>query len=459
MREEKGKMVDWSFAKRYVSQKVLTQTLNYLEGNPEKNIPRLTKIFEKMTPVPLHRQYIGNIRSFYEENPAIKTYLNSLFTDINSEMRNRFVTNFIVNSLMLSTERRIRVEEEEKIHVPYTILIDPTSACNLKCVGCWAGQYTKHDQLEPELFDRILTEAKELGIYAIVVSGGEPFVYPYLLDIAEKHNDMAFMVYTNGTKIDDQVADRLKALGNLAPTISMEGWEEATDVRRGKGVFQKILAAMGRLRERGIFFGTSVTVTKDNVDELTSDQFIDFLVEQGVKYMWCFHYIPIGRNPNTDLMILPEQRAYMVERIQDLRLHKPLPIIDFWNDGVYTDGCIAGGKCFFHINARGEVEPCAFVHFAIDNIRDKSLRDVLRNPLFLEYQKNQPFSENMLRPCPIIDTPEALRRMVQNSGAHSTHEGAETVLSGEIARFLDQRAGSWKEVADPIWDSHNCQNH
>ena len=118
MREKKGKMVDWNFAKRYVSEKVLTQTLNYLEGNPEKNIPRLTKIFEKMTPVPLHRQFVGNIRSFYEENPAIKTYMNSLFTDIDSSMRNKFVTNFVVNSLMLSSERRMQVEKEEKIHVP-----------------------------------------------------------------------------------------------------------------------------------------------------------------------------------------------------------------------------------------------------------------------------------------------------------------------------------------------------
>lgn len=458
MSEEKGRTVNWSFAKRYISEKILTQTLNYLEGDPEKNIPRLTKIFEKMTPVPLHRQFVGNIRNFYESNPAIRTYLNSLFTDIDSEMRNKFVTNFVVNSLMLSSERRMQVEEEEGIHVPYTILIDPTSACNLKCAGCWAGQYTKHDQLEPELFDRILTEAKELGIYAIVVSGGEPFVYPYLLDIAEKHNDMAFMVYTNGTRINDQVADRLKTLGNVSPTISLEGWEESTDARRGKGVFQRILAAMGHLKERGVFFGTSVTVTKNNVDELISDEFIDFLIEQGVKYMWAFHYVPIGRTPNPELMLLPEQRAHMLERVEYLRLHKSLPIIDFWNDGIYTDGCIAGGKCFFHINARGEVEPCAFVHFAVDNIRDKSLRDVLRNPLFLEYQKNQPFSENLLCPCPIIDIPDALREIVQISGAHPTHEGAETVLSGEIADFLNQRASAWKEVADPIWYSRSNQN-
>jgi hypothetical protein len=213
------------------------------------------------------------------------------------------------------------------------------------------------------------------------------------------------------------------------------------------------MAAMSRLRERGLFFGTSATVTRNNVEQLTSDEFIDFLIEQGVKYMWAFHYVPIVRLPDTDLMLLPEQRAYLAERSAYLRLNKPLPIIDFWNDGSYTEGCIAGGKCFFHINARGDVEPCAFVHFAVDNIRDKSLKDVLKNPLFTAYQKGQPFTDNMLCPCPIIDKPDALRQIVQETGAYPTHEGAETVLSGEIASFLDQRAAAWKEVADPIWNS------
>jgi len=451
--DEKAKKLNISFARRYAEEKILAQALNYLEGNPEKNIPRLTKLLEKMTSVPLHRQFIGNIRTFYEENDAIKTYLNSFFTDIDKDVRNKIVIDFVINSLIFSPERRRQVQEEGHIHVPYTILIDPTSACNLKCTGCWAGEYTKHDQLEPELFNRILAEAKELGIYAVVVSGGEPFVYPYLLDIAEQNNDMIFMIYTNGTKIDEKTADRMKVLGNISPAISLEGWETETDARRGEGTFQKIIAAMKRLRERGLLFGASVTATRNNVEELTSDQFIDFLVEQGVKYMWLFHYVPIGRQPNTELMLLPEQRASLAKRSAYIRLHKPLPVMDFWNDGAYTDGCIAGGKCFFHINARGDVEPCAFVHFAVDNIREKSLKEVLKNPLFTAYQKAQPFSKNMLCPCPIIDEPDALRQIVKETGAYPTHEGADTVLNGEIAGFLDERSANWKKVADPLWNS------
>ncbi|AFV11192.1 Fe-S oxidoreductase [Thermacetogenium phaeum DSM 12270] len=449
--ETTGSKLNFSFAKRYIGESVLRQLLNYLEGNPDTNIPRLFRILETIAPFPHYREMLRNVRNYYEQNPAIRTYFNSIFNEIDREVRNKLMCNFVINTMMLSASRRKQVEKEEGIHIPYTILIDPTSACNLKCAGCWAGEYAKHDQLEPELLDRILSEAKDLGIYAVVMSGGEPFVYPHLLDIAEKHNDMAFMIYTNGTRIDDRVADRLQLLGNIAPAISLEGWEEATDKRRGKGVFKKITEAMDRLKERGVVFGASITVTRHNVEEVTSDEFIDFLVDKGVRFLWSFHYIPIGRQPDLDLMILPEQRAYLVERVEEIRKSKPIAVADFWNDGRLTDGCIAGGKSYFHITARGDVEPCAFVHFAVDNIKEKSLKEVLNNPLFAEYQRRQPFSENLLRPCPIIDNPEALREMVAKSGARPTHPGADTVLSGEIGDFLDKRSAAWKEVADSIW--------
>lgn len=229
--------------------------------------------------------------------------------------------------------------------------------------------------------DRILAEAKELGIYGIVLSGGEPFVYPYLLDMAQKNNDIAFMVYTNGTRIDEKVADRLQDLGNISPAVSLEGWGEDTDARRGKGTFKKIMKAMDLMKERGIIFGASITITRNNIGQITSDNFIDFLIDKGVRYIWSFHYIPIGRKPDPDLMVLPEQRVYLFG-INYLRTNKPILIVDFWNDAQLTNGCIAGGISYIHINARGDVEPCAFVHFAVDNIREKSLFEVLKTLSF-----------------------------------------------------------------------------
>ncbi len=451
MSENVAAKFNWDGAKRFVGTKVVEQILNYLEGNPDQNIPRLLKVIEPLAFGSFQQKRTRDIRQTYEDNPITRLYFNGIFSDIDRNMRNRILCNFLID-MITSKTRREHIQTKEGYMLPYAILIDPTSACNLKCVGCWAGAYAKHDELEPELLDRILNEAKELGITTIVLSGGEPFVYPHLLDVVGRHIDLNFMAYTNGTRIDDAVADRLKELGNFAPAISLEGWKEETDARRGEGVFDKIVAAFGRLKERKLFFGASVTITSHNVETITSDEFIDFLIDQGVKFLWSFHYIPIGRQPDVSLMISPEQRAYLAQRITDIRRRKPLPIADFWNDGELTQGCIAGGSSYFHINARGDVEPCAFVHFAVDNIRDKSLLDVLHTPLFTEYQKRQPFSDNMLCPCPIIDNPQALREIVQATGAHPTHEGAETVLEGEIASFLDQRSADWKQVADPIWD-------
>jgi MoaA/NifB/PqqE/SkfB family radical SAM enzyme len=446
-----SKHLNLDYAKKVLGEKMLEQVLRYIEGNPEANIPRLLRLLELAARAPGHRESIQNALDAYQNDPVIREYMNKLFLEIDPSVRKKMVCNTILNAILLGRPRQIQVEREESIHVPFTFLIDPTSACNLRCTGCWAGEYKKHDQLEPELLDRIFREAKELGIYAIVMSGGEPFVYPHLFEIAEKHNDMVFMIYTNGTRIDKDAAIRMRELGNISPAISIEGWLERTDRRRGQGVFQRITGAMDCLKEQGVMFGASITVTRENVEEIASDEFIDFLIAKGVKYIWTFHYIPIGSSPNLDLMVLPEQRAWLVDRIVQLRSEKPISIIDFWNDGALIGGCIAGGRCYFHINARGDVEPCAFAHFAVDNIRSMSLKEALQSPIFRSYQKRQPFSENMLRPCPIIDVPAALREIVSESGAHGTHEGAETVIMGEIGAYLDQRAAKWQVIADEFW--------
>lgn len=150
------------------------------------------------------------------------------------------------------------------------------------------------------------------------------------------------------------------------------------------------------------------------------------------------------------MMITPEQREMLAYKIPKIRSNKTFLFADFWNDGAFTDGCIAGGRKYFHINAKGEVEPCAFVHFAMDNIKDKSLREVLQSPLFKAYQKRQPFTDNLMAPCPIIDNPHELRAIIKESGANPTHQEAESVLKGEVADFLDDLSSHWHEKSKPI---------
>ena len=442
--------INFNFAKKFAAEQVIKQAMDYLEKDPEKNFIKVLDLADKVARAEQHHKHIAAIKKSYNTNPAIKQYVRRL-TKVAPSYKDGMIMNFFVNSALMGIPRQYEVAKELQAAVPWTILIDPTSACNLNCTGCWAGKYKKSDSLDINIIDRIINEAKGMGIFFIVLSGGEPTVYPDLFEIFRRHPDVGFMMYTNGTLINDEMADKMLEVGNISPAISLEGYRESTDKRRGDGTYDKIMAAMDRLRERGVIFGISVTVTRQNADELfATDDFIDHMIDKGAIYGWSFHYIPVGKDTEFDMMITPEQRAKLAYRVPEIRSNKPFFLADFWNDGSFTGGCIAGGRKYFHINAKGDVEPCAFVHFAVDNIKNKSLWEVLQNPLFKSYQKRQPLSDNMMAPCPIIDHPHQLRTIVLESGARPTHEGAEDVLNGEIARFLDNISYNWREMSAPI---------
>ncbi len=453
----KKKSKRFEAAERFVAKTLLNQFVRYLTKDPMKNVPQVLSFTEKIAPMELHKEMIRSIKERFMNDPELQEWAENLY--INPNVLKHSVVNWVVNAVIFGIPGRAQLSEELGIHIPTFMLVDPTSACNLRCTGCWAGEYSKKDTISFERMDRLCEESKELGMYWMVISGGEPFCYPHLIELAGKHRDMIFMIYTNGTLIDDDMADKIAELGNITPAISLEGWKEQTDARRGVGVYDKVMAAMDRLKERGVIFGASVTATRQNIDDLFSDAFIDHLIKKGVSYQWCFHYIPVGRDVNLDMVITPEQRLYLAKRVPKIRGTKPILIADFWNDGEFTSGCIAGGRNYFHINAKGEVEPCAFVHFAVDNIMDKSLIEVLKNPLFKAYQKRIPFSDNHLAPCPMIDNPQFLRDIVKESGAYPTHAGAETVLEGDLAKFLEKTSSEWDKLSRPLFEEREAERN
>jgi MoaA/NifB/PqqE/SkfB family radical SAM enzyme len=271
-----------------------------------------------------------------------------------------------------------------------------------------------------------------------------------LFDLFEKHEDTIFQIYTNATLIDEKMMDRFVTLGNVVPAISLEGLKEETDGRRGTGQFDRMVNVMDGLREAGIFFAVSTTQTSRNTDVLTSDAFIDFLVEKGCILIWNFHYVPIGREPDLSLMATPEQRNRMRERLAYFRATKPMLFVDFWNDGCLTQGCIAAGRKYFHVNARGDVEPCVFCHFASDNIKEKSLLEALNSPLFREIRSHQPFSENYFRPCLLMDHPQQGREFALQLAKYFTHEGAEQLFT-DFAQAIDDYAKAYGEIAEAAW--------
>lgn len=437
-------------AKRFLGEKIFNQALNYLEKDPVNN---LNKIFDLLTKAPLaarHKSQLKGVKEVFNNNPAVKQYIERIFANTDMEVAKVLAMNFFINATFIGVPKQVQLAEELGYSVPFTILIDPTSRCNLNCEGCWAGKYEKHNSLSFEDVDRLITEGKELGMYFIVMSGGEPFLWPHLFELCEKHNDVAFMIYTNGTLIDKEVAKKMRKVKNMSPAISLEGKKENTDSRRGEGTYDKIMKAMDNLREEGVPFGFSLTVTRQNCEEVFSDDFMDTMIDKGVLYGWSFHYIPIGSSPDFSKMITPEQRRELVDRVNQIRTQKPIQVADFWNDGHITGGCIAGGRRYFHITASGHVEPCAFVHFYRDNIEGKSLKQILQTPIFKAYQKRQPFSENLYRPCPLIDNPAALHEIVEEAEAVPTHEGADAILTGEEAKKMEEIAAAWEREAERI---------
>ena len=235
------------------------------------------------------------------------------------------------------------------------------------------------------------------------------------------------------------------------PAFSLEGYEEETDERRGPGHFRKVMRAMDMLREAGLSFCGSFTQTSRNTDIITSDKYMDMLVEKGCFALWLFSYVPVGRNPDLSLMPSPEQRDLMRRRTVEFRASKPMVMVDFWNDGPIISGCIAGGRKYFHINANGDIEPCVFCHFAVDNIRRTTLKEALNSPLFRTIRETQGKHENLLRPCMLIDHPDAGREMFLTEGVYPTHSGADQIFS-ELSGQMDEYSSRYAEIADRVWE-------
>ncbi len=439
--------------KNYLKEQVVNKTVSIMPNVSNETLVKLTYLAEKLAKDPNHAEKIKGIRESFRRNGPSVELVRRLAKNLSVKSKEKLVSNLILNWNLLTYDKKKKFEKKHGFMPPAFFVLSPTMRCQLLCRGCYAGEYTKVDDLPAETIDRLFSEAKELGTYFITISGGEPFIREDLLDLFEKHNDMYFLVYTNGQLIDEKLADRIAELGNVAPGISVEGFEKETDERRGSGTFKGIVRAMDLLRERGVVFGFSATPTRYNSEMLASDEFIDFYIEKGCSFGWLFQYIPIGKRPDPELMATPEQRQMLREFVHNnIRKTKPIFVGDFWNDGPYVKGCMAGARMYFHINCRGDVEPCVFMHFSVDNIKDKSLEDAITSDFFRGIREDLKKVENWLAPCCIIDNPKILRENVKKFGAKATHEGGESIYEDEgICRHIDAYSGRMHELTGELF--------
>lgn len=428
------------------------QALKYIESEPEKNLPKLLEWadhFDKDNLYASQRQVFHHVL----EDPKSNWYqlIRKVF-QLDVGVRKAFLENFIINASLIGSGRQESVRKKEGCNVPWAILLDPTSACNLHCTGCWAAEYGHNLNLDLDTIDRIIRQGKAMGTYMYIYTGGEPMVRKAdLIRLCEMHPDCEFLAFTNGTLIDEAFCQEMLRVKNFVPAISLEGFETANDGRRGQGSFEKVKQTMALLKSHKLPFGISTCYTSANYNDISSEEYFDMIIDAGALFVWFFHYMPVGNDAVPDLLPTPEQRTAVYERIRKFRETKPIFSMDFQNDAEYVGGCIAGGRNYLHINAAGDVEPCVFIHYSNVNIHNCTLLEALKSPLFMAYHDGQPFNQNMLRPCPMLENPERLREMVKKTGAKST----DLQSPEEVDHLCDKcvpYAEHWAKKAELLWN-------
>ena len=447
---------------RVVTGFVLDKTLKYVDKDPKTNIVKLIDKADFISGKTFPKKVFDSFRAAVQDDNNIWSgYAMSILNDVDRDNLKKMFLSFVLGAGYHGTRTVRKNREKYKCNVPFLMLLDPTSACNLRCKGCWSAEYGHKFNLSFEEMDSIVTQGVALGTHLYMFTGGEPLIRKDdILKLCRKHKNCTFLAYTNATLIDQKFCEDMKDVGNLALAISIEGNEETNDFRRGEGAYETSVKALDLLKKNGCIYGISVCYTSKNIDEVTSDEFLDLMIEKGVKFGLYFNYMPVGTDAVAELIPTPEQRTYMynwLKKVRNSKTGKPMFVMDFQNDGEYVGGCIAGGRNYIHINSAGDMEPCVFIHFSDSNIRTHTILEALQSPLFMAYYHNQPFNDNHLRPCPLLENPDCLRKIIEMTGAKSTdlvnQEGVE-----HLCAKCDKFAAEWAPVAQKLWDENKHPN-
>ena len=434
------------FAKR----KTANAFIDHICEDPERALPSALETMDTFLPDALFKeQRAAFAQAIAEKNNMYELLMRAL--SINPEVRADLMKALLVEGNLLAWGKQEHMREKHECNIPWAILLDPTSACNLNCTGCWAADYGHALNLSYDDIDSIVKQGKELGCHIYIYTGGEPLVRKKdLIKLCEAHPDCVFLCFTNATLIDEEFCQEMIRVKNFVPAISSEGDREATDSRRGEGTYDKVETAMDLLKSHELPFGVSICYTHENAESVCSDEYFDWLIDKGALFAWIFVYMPVGKDSPTELMPTPLDRERLYYFNRKIRETKPIFTLDFQHDGEFVGGCIAGGRRYLHINAAGDVEPCVFIHYSNANIHDQSLLECLKSPIFMKYHDNQPFNDNLLRPCPMLENPDCLEKMVVESGAHSTDLVAEESVQ-ELTAKCRPAAAEWDPVAEMIW--------
>ena len=321
--------------------------------------------------------------------------------------------------------RNIRGEELLKgLKVPPFLILSITSTCNLKCAGCYAAatgtlcNQKSNNSLHLEQWVQIVQEARDLGVFAFIIAGGEPFLMPDLLDLCEEFKDRLFLIFTNGTVLNDKDIEKLKRLRNTIVIVSIEGDQNLTDNRRGIGVYERIINTLNELDSKGVISGISVTINRNNFKFWMDSQNIDDLISKGIRLAFFLEYIPVDND--TELMLTDEESHEFRKMVLNIRELKQIFLIHSPGDEEYMGGCVSAGRGFAHITPSGDLTPCPVSNIATHNLCKSTLREGLNSQLFKIIRENEHLLETNGSPCALFSHTEEVNAIVKKVKAYRT---------------------------------------
>lgn len=352
----------------------------------------------------------------YLTNGVEKIVQGAIRATLTDPKESAFMARFAISSREASRKRTKAEQNGENI--PPFLIASITSACNLHCAGCYSRQNhactddVPVDQLTTEDWKNIFAEAKELGINFILLAGGEPLLRKDVIEAAGEYPDILFPVFTNGTLLGNECIKLFDKRRNLVPILSIEGRQEKTDERRGDGTHARLKSAMERIRQNHLIFGASVTATTANLQEVTSREFLDDLKDSGCKAVIYVEFVPVTEE-SKDLAPGDEEREYLQNRLISIREEYPdMVFISFPGDEKTSGGCLAAGRGFFHINSHGGAEPCPFSPYSDINVKNTSLREAMRSPLFTALREQNVLMEEHSGGCVLFERRETVEALL-----------------------------------------------
>jgi MoaA/NifB/PqqE/SkfB family radical SAM enzyme len=329
----------------------------------------------------------------------------------------KFVYNLGIKGAMSFNRFQKRLKKGE--FFPAFHFISVTDDCNLNCQGCWVTGKLQNSRMPVEKLDSIITQTKEKGSYFFGILGGEPLLYQPFFDILKKHSDCYFQLFTNGTLLTPEVAEKLRKLANVTPLISFEGDEEIADIRRGgDDVYNKTQQAIVNSTNAGLITGVAMSVCKSNIELAFSDSFIQSLIKKGVTYLWYYIYRPVGENPNVELSLSKDEIQELRQFMVDARTKYDIVIVDAYWDENGNGLCPAATGLSHHINASGDIELCPVIQFATDNVSDKPLEKIYSESLFLKDFKTE--IPKKTSGCIVMEDPKWLVNYTKRHNAKDT---------------------------------------